>query len=72
MNDGLEVDFLRRNKRKALGEVKTHLMAEDADGSRSRPVFLSNAFAKNALHEIVVLLHAVKLKKPPRFEKAFE
>ena len=51
-NDAACEHLLCGNKRKALAEVKPHLMAEDADSAGSGAVFLTDSLIENTLYKV--------------------
>src|SRR5690606_24755303 len=57
INDRLQMQLFGCAQRKSFTQIKPHLMAEDADRPRTRPVRLLDAIVKNMLKEIEVLLH---------------
>ena len=65
------MQFLRRDQRKAFREIKPHLMPEDRDRSRPRPVSLANPLPERPADKIMVSLHRANLCFPPH-SSAFE
>jgi len=55
------VDLLGGDEREAVREVEPHLVAEHAERPGAGPVAFFNAFVKNPLEEVEVLLHAANL-----------
>ena len=53
MDDGFQVKFFGRDKRKAFFQIEAHLMSEHADGARSGTVFFSYSFRTDAVQQIV-------------------
>ena len=51
------MQLLGRDQRKALRQIKPHLMAEYAQRPRARPVLLLNPMVENMLHESVIGVH---------------
>ena len=49
--------FLGRQKRKSLGEVKSHLMPEDALRTDAGAVVLDHALLTDTAEKVKVLLH---------------
>jgi hypothetical protein len=55
-----------RNQRKALLQIKAHLITENTDGTRAGTVLFACTIVAHMLHQIVVLLHPypeLQLKK---------
>ena len=57
VDDGLRVDLLRRQQRKALGQREAHLVAEHRERAGARAVVLALAVVAHMPHEIEVLAH---------------
>ena len=57
MDDGFQVKFFGRDKRKAFFQIEAHLMSEYADGARSGTVFFSYSFRTDAVQQIEILFH---------------
>ena len=57
VDNGLEMEFLGGEERETLGQVETHLVAEDAFCPSSRAVALHRPFVKDAAQEVEILLH---------------
>ena len=55
MHDGLEVNFFGGDKRKALRQIKPHLVTKDAFGARASAVSFEHAMRVNVAHEVFVL-----------------
>ena len=60
MNDRAQMAFLGRNHRKALAEVKAHLIAKDAARACACAVGLVGAVFKNVFHKVEILFHALQ------------
>ncbi len=58
-DDGAEVQFFGRDHREALGEIKPHLMSENAGRSGAGPVGFLYSFMENSSHQVVILLHGL-------------
>src|SRR5690606_29210724 len=58
VDDRAQVQLLRRDERKAFGEVEAHLVAEHAQRAGAGAIFLARAFREDAAHQVEVLLHA--------------
>lgn len=56
--DRAQVQFLGGDDGEALREVEPHLVAEDAEGPRSRPVLFLDAVPQNVFEVIQVLSHS--------------
>ncbi len=54
-DDGLDVHLLRRDERKALGQIEAHLVAEDALRAGAGAVGLEHAMVAYMAHEVFVL-----------------
>ncbi len=65
VNNRRDVNALCGHERKAFAEVETHLMAEDAQGARARPVFLLDAFIKHTPDQVEVGVHALHFVPRP-------
>lgn len=59
VNNALQMEFLCGEERKAIGKVETHLVAEDAAGSRSRTVCFLNAVTEYVVKEFEILFHGM-------------
>ena len=57
MNDTAQMQLLRRQQRKAVGQVEAHLVAEHALRARARAVGLHSAFVEYALQQVKILFH---------------
>ena len=57
MDDGLHVDLFRRDKRKTLRKVETHLVTEDALGPGAGAVGFGDAVLLDGAKKIEVLFH---------------
>jgi hypothetical protein len=55
MHDGFEVHLLGRDQRKALFQIKPHLIAKHAFGTGASAVCLEDTMGVNVAHEIFVL-----------------
>ena len=55
VGDRREMHLLGRHEREALGEIEAHLVAEDADRSRSGAVLLGRPAVENVAGEVLVL-----------------
>ena len=51
------MQLLGGDERKAVGEVETHLVAEDGEGPGAGPVLLLHPFFEDAGEELVIGLH---------------
>jgi hypothetical protein len=58
------VHLLCRHKRKAVLEIKTHLVTETTFRAHTSPVRFCNAVVKNMLKKVEILLHAAKINRP--------
>lgn len=57
VDDGFQMELLRRQTGKTVVQVETHLVAEHAERARARAVFLAYAFVEYALQEVEILFH---------------
>ena len=57
MNDGTKVKFFGGHRRKALLQVKPHLVTKKTKGSSARSIFFGRAMGHNMAHQIQVLFH---------------
>ncbi len=57
VHDRTQVHLLRRHHREAGGQIETHLVAEDAQRARPRPVALAHALIADVPHEVEVGFH---------------
>ena len=57
IDDRLQMQLLRRQERKAIGQIKPHLVAENAPGAGARPIGLIDASLENMPHQIEIRLH---------------
>ena len=51
------MNFLGRDERKSIPQVKPHLMPEDTDGSRPCSVWTLYPLIQNPLEQVEILLH---------------
>ena len=61
MDDRFEVDLLGRHEWKALSEIKSHLIAENTQGSGARAVVPSDTTIENVPEERLIGLHGSEL-----------
>lgn len=61
MNDTAQVQFFGGHQRKPFLQIKSHLMAEHTNSTRSGAIRFLGAFIQNALQKLVILLHGVKI-----------
>src|SRR5688572_6551665 len=61
MDDGLHVQLLGRHQRKALRQVKAHLVPEDAARAGAGAVVLHRAVLQHMAHQVEILLHRTLL-----------
>ncbi len=61
MNDGAQVAFLGGHQRKAVGEVKAHLVAKDTDRARAGAVLLAGTVVTHMAHQVEILFHGCLL-----------
>jgi hypothetical protein len=61
MNDGAQVGLLGRHKGEAGAQIKTALVAKDAQGPHASAVFPFFAMLKDVLQEIQILFHGIIL-----------
>ena len=61
MNNTFCMNFLCSNKWKPFLQVKTHLVAKNADSARAGTVMFLCAGIKNMLKKVEILLHGRKL-----------
>ena len=64
MNDRSQMQFFRRQRRKALLEIKSHLMTKYANCAGSRTVRFFCTVIENVLEKIEILPHD-RLGAPP-------
>jgi hypothetical protein len=57
-----QVNFLGGKQRKAVLQVKTHLMAKQRQGPRARAVIFRNPALKNGLQQVKINFHATIIK----------
>src|SRR5690606_25003034 len=57
VHDRPEVQLLRGDQRKPLGQVEAHLPSEDRTGADAGPIRLSDAVVADMTHEVEVLSH---------------
>ena len=57
MNDGSKVTLLRGHEREPRRKIKTHLVAEHAQGAGAGTVFLADAMLAYMTHQIEILFH---------------
>src|SRR6185436_15715995 len=67
VDDGFEMQLLRRDQRETLREIEAHLVAEDGQRTGAGAVMLLKAMLKHAFHQIVILAHL----KSPRVVQEF-
>ena len=59
VDDGLDVELLRRHQRKAFVEIEPHLMAEDRERAGTGAVLLFHAGLQHFFHQVEILAHAL-------------
>ena len=59
VNNGLEVEFLGSEQRETVGQVKTHLVPEDAFRPGARAVVLYGSVVEDVPEEFEVLSHGL-------------
>ena len=64
MNDRPQVQLLGRHARKAVGQIKPHLVAEQTEGARVGPVGLAGAVGENAIKQVEILAHTPMVAEP--------
>ncbi len=57
VDDGLEVQFLRRDDREPLPQIEPHLVSKDTECAGPGPVPAGRAGVENPLHQVQVLSH---------------
>ena len=60
MDDRLEMQFLRRQDRKAIGQIETHLVTEDRPRTGAGAVAAVRAGLHHKTQEIEILFHRVR------------
>lgn len=63
MDDALDEHFLRGDQGKPLREIKPHLRAKEALGSRPGPVFADGSVLHDVSQKIKILLHAIFVRR---------
>jgi len=66
VDDGFDVDLLRRDERKALRKIETHLVTENALGPGAGPVGFGGAILPDVAKKIEILFQAVNPRKNNR------
>ena len=61
VDDALQVDLLRREKRETVLKIEAHLVSEDADGAGAGAIALLNTLVQYALQQVKILLHNLKI-----------
>jgi hypothetical protein len=61
INYTFQVNFFRGNKGESFLQIKTHLVAKTAFGTRSCPVSFYNAIIQNMPKQVEILLHYAKI-----------
>ena len=51
------MELLGRDRRKTLAQIEAHLVAEDTQRARPRPVLLAHPMLEHMGHQIEILLH---------------
>ena len=67
MNDAAEVQLLGGQNGKAIGQVKPHLMTEEAERSCSGPVRTFLPLIEELLQQVEILLHLILLAGLPAY-----
>jgi hypothetical protein len=57
MNNGAKVQLLGRYERKSLAEIKSHLVAKNAERPRAGAITFCRAVLTDMAHEVEVLPH---------------
>ena len=65
IDDGAQMQFLRRDQRKTMCQVETHLVAKDRPGANAGAVLLFNPVVKDVLHQIKVSAHGTPVTPSP-------
>src|SRR5690606_18114298 len=63
MDDRSDMQLLRRDERKALREIETHLVAEHAERAGAGAVGLARAVVSDTAEKVEILLHAFGLAR---------
>ena len=63
MDDGFEMQFLGRDGRKLIADIKTHLVTEDAQRAGAGAISFAHTVRFYVLHQFQVLFHVLLVSR---------